>query len=460
MGRARPTVGAVAAGLAFLALASPAAAHVGGLSDAGISAPVPTWLTVRTGGVVDGVSYLLTSVVTDRSIIRGANGASLPLPAATGVRRAGRHLLQGIGLLALPFVVVVGLTGPSAPTSNAAILLVWGAWWAGYTMTVYLVGNTWPAVDPLRTIAGALPSLDRSYPERLGAWPAVAGLLAVVYVEVVMPVTEDPPFLATLVIAYAVLTLAGAVVYGRETWFGTVDPVARVFRSYGRIAPIQRDESGRLAFRLPSGAIADDPESLDRGATAFVVALLWVTTYDGLVATPAWEALAAPIVAVGVPPLVLYLIALLLGFGGALAMYRVAARAARSTAGTFVTGEFTSGWFAPALLPIAAGYHVAHFLGFFVSILPAIAAVLGSPLDPPSVVSVIVVPDWFATVKLGFVLLGHLLAVWIAHALAFELFPGKLTPLRSQYPLVVAMIAYTMASAWIVSQPYGSPPFL
>jgi len=460
MRRVRPAVTAVATAAAFLALAGPAAGHVGGLTETGITAPVPTWLTVLTGGAVVGASFLLTSVVTERRTIRAVNGVDLPVPTPGAMRRAGRLTLAGIGLIALPFVLYVGFTVPAEEARNAAILLVWAGWWAGYTMTVYLVGNTWPALNPFRTVAGWLPSLERGYPERLGAWPSVAGLVALVYVEVVTPVAEDPQLLAGLVLAYTVATLAGAAAYGRETWFGTVDPVARVFRAYGRIAPIQRGGDRVLELRMPAGPIADDPESLDRGETAFVVALLWVTTYDGLVATPAWEDLATPLVDAGVAPLVLYLVAILAGFAVALWIYLLAARLARGTADTYVTGRFMAGWFAPALLPIAAGYHVAHFLGYFLSLLPAFLAVLARPLSPPEVVNLGVLPGWFSSVELAFVLLGHLLAVWIAHALAFELFPGKLAPLRSQYPLVIAMIVYTMTSAWIVSQPFGAPPFV
>lgn len=57
-----------------------------------------------------------------------------------------------------------------------------------------------------------------------------------------------------------------------------------------------------------------------------------------------------------------------------------------------------------------------------------------------------VLSDWFASLQLLFVLLGHVLAVRVAHSLAFELFPGSLQPIRSQYSFVDVMIFYTMAS--------------
>jgi hypothetical protein len=60
----------------------------------------------------------------------------------------------------------------------------------------------------------------------------------------------------------------------------------------------------------------------------------------------------------------------------------------------------------------------------------------------------------------AFVLLGHLLAVWVAHASAYDVFPGRLQAVRSQYPFVVVMVLYTMTSLWIVSAPSATPPFV
>jgi uncharacterized membrane protein YcfT len=79
---------------------------------------------------------------------------------------------------------------------------------------------------------------------------------------------------------------------------------------------------------------------------------------------------------------------------------------------------------------------------------------------PPASVLAVALPEWFGTVKLLFVLGGHVLAVWVAHSLAFELFPGVLSAVRSQYPSVATMIFYTMTSLWVLTQPYAPPPFV
>ncbi|MFB6143630.1 MAG: hypothetical protein ABEJ30_09855 [Halorientalis sp.] len=446
--------------VAFAALARPAAAHAGSLSGTYRSAPVPSWLVTATGAAVIGASFLATSFLTDHDAIRALNrrGLSLPWPSLADslLHPAGRIA----GVLALAAVVVVALLGPATGTANAAVLFVWAGWWAGYTATVYLVADTWPTLDPWRTLARLVPGTGRwSYPGWLAEWPAVVGLLSLVYLEVVTPVASAPRFLGAVVLGYTLVTLAGATLLGVDEWFGNVDPVAAVFRYYGRLAPVRRTDEG-LRLRVPGTALTEASAPEGPAGTAVVVALLWVTTFDGLVTTAAWGRLAAPLVRAGLPAHLVYAVAMVAGFGLFWGVYRAVARWARGTADTYVTARTLAGWFAPSLLPIAAGYHLAHFLGYFLSLAPALLTVLGQPFSPPATVPVAVLPGWFGALQLALVVLGHLLAVWVAHALSFQVFPGRLQPLRSQYPLVLAMVAYTATSMWIVSRPYTPPPFL
>jgi hypothetical protein len=445
----------------FGGLLSKVLAHVGGLSDAASTGGVPSWLTVVTGGVLVGASFLFNSLLTDHEGIRAVNGWRAVAPTPETVRRGVAWVVRLVGVAVLALVVLSGFLAPSKPETNFAILVVWAGWWAGYAMSTYLLGNTWPTVNPWRTLATLLPSEGmRSYPERYGAWPSVVGLLALVWIEVVSPLAADARLLAGLVLAYTVVTLAGAILYGEQRWFHSVDPVSRVFRVYGRVAPIQRTADG-FEFCLPGAALTSpQSESREPGSVAFVIALLWVTTFDGLVTTGAWNTFVEAVVAVGVPPLVVYVVCLLAGFTFFLVIYRIAARRARERVGSFLTPETIRQWFVPSLIPIAAGYHVAHFLGYFLSLAPAVVNVLPYPLGGAPAPPVLVVPRWFGTLQLGFVVLGHLLAVWVAHALAMELFPGILRPIRSQYPFVVVMMVYTMTSAWVVGQPFVSPAFV
>jgi hypothetical protein len=432
-------------------------AHGGSLAAGGReSLTIPTWLFLSTGGAAVGASFLLASFVTDRAFVERLHGWGIDL---IGGDRLLRPVGQAVGLLGLAAVLVTGFLGPETPRTNLAILLVWAGWWAGLVIVTYLLGNAWSALNPFKTVASLLPTFDYDYPERFGAWPSVVGLLVLIWVEVVSPLADQPQLLATVVATYGVVTLAGAVFVGPETWFQRVDPVERVFRYYGRFAPITNGPDG-FRLRLPSMDLST-PRLVD-GAdeVAFVVAILWGTTYDGLVTTALWRDLSTPLVSAGVPPHVLYPVALAVGFGLFLGAYRLAARLARESAGTYLTTDALAVRFAPPLLAIAVGYHFAHYLGYFLFLAPALAVAVASPLASPAAVPVYQLPAWFGVVGIISVVVGHLLAIWVAHAAAYELFPSRLQAIRSQYPFIAVMVVYTMISLWIVSRPEVPLPHL
>lgn len=436
-----------------------ALAHGGGLRSAAAGTlAVPTWLFLLTGGGVVGASFLLASLITDRALIYNIHHARTLV--SVPVAKFASPVARTVGVATLVAVVVIGFFGPVDPLQNAAILIVWVGWWAGFTISVYLFGNTWPVFNPWRTLAELLPGGSvASYPEKLGAWPSVVGLLVLVWVEVVSPLADQSRVLAVTVLAYTLLTLVGAFVYGTDRWFSTVDPVARVFRYYGRIAPIQLTDDGfELGFPGSATRTMEHPAG-GRGAVAFVIALLWATTFDGFVLTPFWRTAAQALVGVGLPPLFVYFTALFGGFAVFYGAYLGASRLSRRTAETYRTSNAIALLFLPSLLPIAAGYHLAHFLGYFVSLSPALVAALVSPVSP-SLFATVSLPGWFGALELSFVLLGHLAGIWIAHATAFDIFPGRLQAIRSQYPFVLAMVLYTMTSLWILSQPSVTPPYI
>ena len=441
----------------FLASAGTAAAHSSSLRSASESLSVPQWLFLLTGGAVIGASFLLVTFSTDRSFVASIHEWRRSLPGRW--LDTGRSVGSTLGVVALVGVIALGFAGPETAVRNPAVMVVWVGWWAGFAMSAYLVANAWPAIDPLRAIASRLPTAGLEYPDRLGAWPSVVGLLALVFVEVVSPLADDPRLLATTIGIYAAITLVGAVAVGTPRWFADVDPVARVFRYYGRVAPIGWGDSG-FELRLPGMALTRRTDVDGSDEAAFVVALVWVTTFDGLVTTAAWGAVAGWVVDAGVPPLAVYAVAMVAGYGVFLGVYRSAARLARRTAPTYLSAATLARAFAPPLLAIAAGYHLAHFLGYFLTLLPALGAALQHPIAGPTAPVALVLPGWFGALELAFVLAGHVLAIWVAHAVAFDLFPDRLQAIRSQYPFIAVMIAYTTLSLWIVAEPTLAPPYL
>jgi len=430
-------------------------AHAGGLSNA---APdrlsVPAWLFLFTGGGVVGASFLLASFVTDREFIEYVHNYARPVSLP---RRALTWLGRLVGLGGLLLVVVSGFLGPRAPLESAAILVVWVGWWAGYAMTTYLVGNTWPAVDPFRTLTLPLGSGLRDYPAKLGAWPSVVFLLALVYVEVTSAVADEPRALATLVVAYVAVTAIGVGLFGSATWFERVDPLARIFRLYGAVAPVRRTDDG-YRVGLPGTGLREDLLG-DTSEVGFVVALVWATTFDGLTSTPLWTDAADLVVPAGVPAHVFYALVLVAGYAVFIGVFYAAAAFSRRTAPTYLTVDSIMMLFAPSLLAIAAAYHLAHYFTYFLGLSPLVVEAAVTPFSG-GVANSLVVPGWLQAVPVVSVLLGHVVAIWVAHSIAFETFPSRIQALRSQYAVTVVMILYTMTSLWIVTQPELPTPYV
>ena len=450
----------IAAGLGMLAalvgaLAGPALAHGGSLGGAARGPlSVARSLVAGTGGMVVAVSVALAGL-RGRGGIVGVFGPrrrlSLPLARALSVAASA------LGVVALAGVVVVGWVGPADPLSNAGVVLVWVGWWAGFAMSTYLVGNAWPAVNPWRTLARSLDAATRTYRWHWGAWPSVAALLALFWLATVAPLVDRPPVLAAVVLGYSVVTVGGAAVYGTDAWFDTVDPIARAFRCYGWVAPLGY-EDGSLALRVPGAALAEDVLA---GAddVAFVVTLLWGTVFDGLVTTPLWGGLTRAVVARGVPPMAWYPLALLAGFAACWGAYLLAVRVVAWVTDDRVGVPTLARRFAPALLAVAAGYHLAHVLDYFLSLVPALALAVAAPfatVDPP----VLVPGNWIGAVVIASVLAGHAIATLVVRATALETFDDGDAARRCQYAFAVVMAGFSLLSLWVVTRPEVAPPFV
>lgn len=458
MGRhRRRALAAGAAAIALLATVDVAAASnvSAGLAGSGGDVSVPTWLYAITGGGVIGASGLLSMLVTDRALLRRLHEARVDLSVPTSLMRALDLLGSVLGLVGLAAIVVVCVRGPAVGQLNLGVLLVFVGGRAGLTILAYTVGNPWPAIDPWRTIAGVLPTGHRSYPERLGTWPAVGGLLVVLWLELALPVTEEPELLGVLVVGYTAYTLAGAVVFGEQQWFRHADPVSVWYRFYGAVAPLQWTDGG-VSIRPYGARLREGEVFADRSGVAFAVLLVTELTFSGLVATPPGVDVVQAVVDLGLPAAIVYVVGLVGLYAAFFGAYLLAAGGSRSIARTFLSTRYLGYRFAGPLLAIAAGYHFAHYGGFFISLGPTTLEVATEPLSTVNA-SVGVLPSWFGHVEALAILLGHVLAVWLAHGTAIETFPGRVQAIRSQYPFVLVMVVFTIASLWIISLATVSP---
>lgn len=117
--------------------------------------------------------------------------------------------------------------------------------------------------------------------------------------------------------------------------------------------------------------------------------------------------------------------------------------------------------YAYALLPIALFYHLAHNMEHLLMEGPKVMALISDPFGwnwnlfgtahwrIPPLVSLDVL--WIIQVVL--VLVGHVYSLWIAHHTSRRLFASAASARRSQFPMLVAMIAFSVFSLWLLKQP-------
>jgi hypothetical protein len=122
--------------------------------------------------------------------------------------------------------------------------------------------------------------------------------------------------------------------------------------------------------------------------------------------------------------------------------------------------------FALTLVPIALVYNAAHNYTYVTVTSQGILPVLADPLHrgwhllpvspdfTPSLVFAHAATVWYA--QLVLIVVGHVIAVYLAHLRAGELFKRAREVLISQYPMLILMVGYTMTSLWILAQPITS----
>ncbi len=293
-------------------------------------------------------------------------------------------------------------------------------------------------------------------------------LLAFAWIELVYPDPSVPRVIAWLAIGYSVLTFAGMFLFGGRRWLERGEVFALVFGTFARFAPIELRTGAQRALRLrPFGAGVIDAGAVSTSMMAFVLVLLASVLFDGALGTPEWgmleRALAAYLPGPGDLKLTLLRSAGLVAFWLVLLGAYIGTAALMSIA---VAGQVAplaiARHFALTLVPIAIGYHVAHYLTFLLVqgqyIIPLLSDPFGFGWDLFGTaayrVDIAVVGarfTWYAAVSA--ILLGHIAAVYLAHRKAFELLATRTAALRSQVPLTALMVVYTFVSLSILAEP-------
>jgi hypothetical protein len=407
--------------------------------------------------------------------VGGGDGAARvvrrPLPGPLG-RLLGSRPLEiacgAVGVVLLALVVVSGLAGTQSPLDNFAPSFIFIVFWVGLVFASALFGNVFAAFSPWRALgrvtgwalsrAGGGRPPRHPYPERLGRWPAVLGILGFTWIELASEWSEDPRTLAIAVLCYSAITLAAQAVFGVETWTRRGEAFAVYFDLFSRIAPFERRE-GVVGVRPPlAGLPRLDPVP---GTVALILIMIGTVTFDGLSQGQLWTDVTGD-AALDAPRLV-NTIGLLVGVAMVSAFYAAGVAGARSVGGERDAAELRR-QFVHSLVPIAMVYVAAHYLTFLVFEGQSIAYLASDPLGEgwdlfgtaSAAIDFGVLSQnaaWY--LQVGFVVAGHVAALLLAHDRALALYPGSRLAVRSQYWMLAVMVGFTTLALWLLAAAQG-----
>lgn len=443
----------------------PAVAHP---AEQGLVLLLPTGIYTLAGVSAVALTVVLSTMVPSATARLAFLPITLPQIMGHVGLRVGLSLLSFAALAAL---ILAGMFGPSDPLSNPLPLMIWTMFWIVLPVLHALFGNLWVWLNPwsgLYTVLGGRGEGRFPLPLWLGCAPAIALFLLFNIFALADPAPDQPARLATIVATYWIVTMAGLLLFG-EAWLKRGEAFAVFFGLMSQISPFR---FGRYAgLGIPGWRILHRPAP-PLSLALFTMSMLACGSFDGLNETFWWfsqigvNPLEFPgrsaIVANTVTGLLLANILLFLVF-----------------ALTCVTGWLWAGRgvaFRPyfsrmalTLLPIALGYHIAHFLpAFLVNIqyvLVAISDPLASGADYLGLGEFYVSTGFFNrtdTVQViyflqaGAVVLGHVVAILLSHGTAVQSFDDGPSAFKSQLPMVLLMIAYTFLGLWLLATPRGA----
>ena len=465
--------------------------------------PLPFWLYLFAAAAVVLVSFVQIGVLVgehhalslyprfDLLQIRFLRALATNKPLLFGVR------LLSVALFLL--VILSGLFGIQAPSTNFAPTFVWIIWWVGLSFFTAFVGNIWPLVSPWRVLfewaeglarrLGAQKglNLDVRYPEEWGIWPALALFALFVWIENVFEGSATPIYIALFIILYSTFTWSNMLLFGKEPWLRRGEAFSVYFGILSRFAPTEVRVTDPEVCKQCSAACYDaeggcvncyecfaqapvkDRElnlrppaiglSFAERATpdrlVFVVFLLASVTYDSLLGTPPWaelERLTAVTPTLGLIEVPLVFLTVYLGF----------VKLGQLLSEGQVSFGRLAGAYVYSLVPIAIAYLVAHYYTLLIIQGQAIIALLSDPFGRGldlfgtaryEVNAGLIGADtvWYS--QIGLIVAGHVLAVYLAHVATLRLVRSPRLQNRMQYPMLALMICYTVFSLWILSQP-------
>lgn len=436
---------ALVGGLALVIVsANPAAAH--GL-DGPRNVPLPRWLFVTGAAATVMLSYVLTEALWRRPLLRENVRRGIPMLPAVPSRLLG-VAGRGIGLFVYLSLLALAWFGDRSISYNVAPRAFLVLFWVAVPLLAAVAGDVWSLLNPFPALTAATKWI-RARPSQLSlspAWTAFGLLFSFVWLELAHPDPSNPRVIGTWLLAYTTVVVVSARRFGKD-WLVEGEAFAVFFGAMAAMAPIGRDANGRLGLRVPLSALTRKQRPQVLGV---VMVALGAATFDGITQLDWWNRIARR--RSDVTYAALNTVGLCAGIGFVAAVYflacwRIGQRTDSSTADVAVT-------LAPSLVPIVAGYTLAHYWSLLVFDGQVGFSQLSDPLGRgwnlfgtrglQLVDFRILRSPTSSYVQAAALTVGHVCGVVVAHDLTLARWPASLSR-RIASPMLVTMLVFTVS---------------
>jgi len=466
---------------AMIFVCGQALAHTG---EGGFVLLLPTGYYLLGGTAAVAASFLLIALIPGEGLRRLAEIrlTLIALPPGFTTQKA-QCCVNGLASLLLVLLLLIGFLGNTDPLDNLLPLTVWTVWWVALVVIQAVFGNLWFWLNPWILPAWILRRLFRlsdgaswRYPAWLGYWPASITFLAFAWFELVYPAPADPMRLAIAASLYSLWTILGITLFGEDTWLGRAEPFTIFFTLVSHLSPFrvtERDGRRLLQFACPGAGLLD-LAPLPVSGVLFILLVLAAVTFDGLGSTFWWlglgdvNPLEFPGRSAVIGFMTIGLVAAWLALAGLyFAAVAIGAHAGRTGGDRLPLGQL-AGSLVVSIMPISIAYHIAHYLTEFLVNIQDVRVTISDPIEQgwdlfgtaADHVSTALLSNYESVrviwnVEAGVIVLGHVLAVAMAHVAVRRLAPARAAALPREVPLAVLMVFYTLFGLWLLATPHA-----
>ena len=443
-----------------------------------------------------------------------------------------KFIMVGLFLL----VIVAGLFGTPIPARNIATVLTWTLWWSGLIISIFFLGSAWCAVCPWDTLAQWLVrrrfrgraepnnSLNLRVPRAFqNVWPALVMFIGLTWLELGVGITLDPYATALVALLMVVMATVSLAIFRRKAFCRHICPVGRTIGFYSQLAAVELrpiDETVCMSCETlecyhGSADVEPCPTSLVMGRLKqnsyctscgnctqscphqniswrlrppsaeavygarprwdeawFMLTLLALTGFHGLMMLPFWEAWMSDMARlIGDSGRMIWTFTI--GLLGTQLIVVVIYAALVSLTRLFTNLDlgfhrFFSA-FAFVALPLAFTYHIAHNLNHLLGESASMGAVFANPLGVDALplsmaemhqrsMQMLITPEALATLQAALLIMGFVVAVQVVRLRGFGLLvsadvKGARHGGWRLSPLLLFAGGMTLFHLWLLMQP-------